>query len=198
RPALPDPGRAVRHSCRRPGPTSSRAAGGLGGDGEASGRLRGDRVQRDRHDEGRHAAAAGCDAVGAAVSLPGWLEPLVGSVLPEKRVPYVPQMEITDCGAACLAMTLAYHGRRVPLDELRRVTGTGRDGVNAYSLAEAARRYGLSARGVRVDMHELEALPPASILHWNFDHFVVYEGISRGAVRVVDPGAGRQKVPNER
>ena len=43
-----------------------------------------------------------------------------------RRVPYVAQMEIADCGAACLAMVLAYHGRAVPLAEVRDATGTGR------------------------------------------------------------------------
>ncbi|MDP8931700.1 MAG: cysteine peptidase family C39 domain-containing protein, partial [Actinomycetota bacterium] len=48
-----------------------------------------------------------------------------------RRVPWVGQMELADCGAACLAMVLAYHGKQVPLDELRETTGTNRDGVDA-------------------------------------------------------------------
>ena len=118
--------------------------------------------------------------------------------LRRRKVPYVSQMEITDCGAACLAMTLGYFGRQVSLDELRQATGTGRDGVNAYAIAEAARRYGLEARGVRVELEELELLPPASILHWEFDHFVVFEGLARDGVRVIDPGIGRDKVAREK
>jgi len=120
------------------------------------------------------------------------------SFLRRRRVPYISQMEITDCGAACLAMTLGYFGRQVSLDELRQATGTGRDGVTAYSIAQAARQYGLQARGVRVEIEELEALPPASILHWEFDHFVVFEGVARDGVKVVDPGLGRDKVGRDR
>ena len=118
--------------------------------------------------------------------------------LRRRRVPYVSQMEITDCGAACLAMTLGYFGRQVSLNDLREITGTGRDGVTAYNLVEAARHYGLEARGVRVDLDELELLPPASILHWDFDHFVVFEGVSRDAVKVLDPGVGRDRVSRDR
>ena len=120
------------------------------------------------------------------------------SGLRRRKVPYVSQMEITDCGAACLAMTLGYFGRHVTLNELRQVTGTGRDGVTAYNLVEAARQYGLEARGVRVDLDELELLPPASILHWEFDHFVVFEGVGRDGVKVLDPGVGRDKVSHDR
>lgn len=111
-----------------------------------------------------------------------------------KRVPFVQQMELADCGAACLAMVLAYHGKTVPLQEVRDVTGTGRGGVDALRLVDAAQHYGLIARGVRADTDELHLLPPASILHWRFTHFVVFERLRRDSVEVVDPAAGRRRI----
>jgi len=110
-------------------------------------------------------------------------------------VPYVAQLELADCAAACLAMTLAYHGRHVPLEELRDATGTGRDGVGAPGIVAAARRYGLTARGVKAGTGDLACLPRGSILHWNFDHFVVFEKVTRKGVTVVDPALGRRFVP---
>lgn len=112
-----------------------------------------------------------------------------------RRVPYVQQLELSDCGAACLAMVLAHHGANVGLEEIRDVTGTGRDGVDALSIVEAARHFGLDGRGVRADLDALGHLPTASILHWQFDHFVVFERLRRGAVDIVDPAAGRVRVP---
>jgi ABC-type bacteriocin/lantibiotic exporter with double-glycine peptidase domain len=103
-------------------------------------------------------------------------------------------MEGADCGAACLAMALAYHGKQVPLDQLRDMTSTNRDGVDAFAVTQAARWYGLRARGVAADVDELHALPPASILHWKFSHFVVFERVGRGGVHVVDPALGRQRL----
>ena len=44
-------------------------------------------------------------------------------------------------------------------------------------IVEAARAYGLSARGVKADVHELGHLPRGSILHWQFRHFVVLDRI---------------------
>src|SRR5687768_18503397 len=83
-----------------------------------------------------------------------------------RRIPYIQQLEISDCGAACLAMTLAYHGRDVSPEEIRRATRTSRDGVDAISIIEAARSYGLDARGVSLDLDGLEFLERGSLLHW--------------------------------
>ena len=114
-----------------------------------------------------------------------------------RRVPWVRQMALADCGAACLAMVLAYHGKRVPLDELRQMTGTNRDGVDALAVTQAAQRYGLSARGVAADLDDLEHLPPATILHWEFQHFVVFERLRRNGVQVMDPALGRRRLSME-
>lgn len=114
-----------------------------------------------------------------------------------RRVPWVRQMAMTDCGAACLGMVLAYHGKHVPLDELRQMTSTDRDGVDALAVTRAARLYGLDARGVLADIDDLEHLPPATILHWRFTHFVVFERLRRNGVQVVDPSLGRRRLSME-
>jgi ATP-binding cassette subfamily B protein len=110
------------------------------------------------------------------------------------RVPWVRQMGLADCGAACLAMVLAYHGKQVPLDELRQMTSTNRDGVDALAMTKAAQHYGLSARGVAADLDDLGQLPPATILHWEFKHFVVFERLWRKGVQVMDPAVGRRRL----
>ncbi|MGE5137774.1 MAG: peptidase domain-containing ABC transporter [Gemmatimonadota bacterium] len=117
---------------------------------------------------------------------------------PLRRVPVIRQMEEADCGAACLAMVLGSFGKRVPLDELRDATGSGRDGTSALSLVQAARSYGLRARGVQADVADLRYLPSGSVLHWEFSHFVVLERVTRGGVRIIDPAHGRLFVPAAR
>jgi ATP-binding cassette, subfamily B, bacterial len=102
---------------------------------------------------------------------------------------------MADCGAAAMCMALAYHGRHVSLSEMHEATGTGRDGVDALRLAEAATSYGLRARGVATELDDLRALPGGTVLHWGAAHFVVLESTSRRGVTIVDPAAGRYRVP---
>ena len=113
-----------------------------------------------------------------------------------RTIPFVQQTAATDCGSACLAMALGYHGREVRLGEVRDVAGYGRDGADAGMLLAAGQRFGLRGRGVKVEqVEDLEYLPPASILHWRFRHFVVFDSLGPKGVAIVDPAAGRRVVP---
>ncbi len=111
-----------------------------------------------------------------------------------RRVPFVAQLETGDCGAACLAMVLAYFGRAEPPAGVREVLGTGHEGTRAQDLLHGARSLGLSGRAVALDVEDLDYLPRGSVLHWEFNHYVVYERHDRGGVHVVDPAVGRRQV----
>lgn len=113
------------------------------------------------------------------------------------RLPFVPQMEISDCGAAALATAFAYFGRQVRLTELRDVTGTGRDGVTALAMVRAAAHYGIVARGVSIDLDTVGDLDAGTILHWGFNHFVVLERTAGQGLWVMDPACGRRQIPWE-
>ena len=111
------------------------------------------------------------------------------------RVPFIMQMEALECGAACLAMVLAYYRKWVPLEQVRRDCGVSRDGSNGRSILLAARSYGLTAKGYRYEPDYLKdngTFP--CIAHWEFNHFVVVNGFKKDRVYLNDPARGTYTV----
>ena len=113
-------------------------------------------------------------------------------------VPVIPQMEALECGAASLAMILAYHGRWVPLEQVRKDCGVSRDGSNASNVAAAARSYGLETRAKAYGPKLLRTngrFP--CIIWWNYNHFVVLDGFKGERAVLNDPAQGRVVVSAE-
>lgn len=111
-----------------------------------------------------------------------------------KRISFIPQLELSDCGAACLAMAMATHGVHVSVRDLRDIAVSDRGSVDAATLLRAATTLGFKGRGIRVQLEGVKDLSPGSILHWDMNHFVVFERAVRGGIVVVDPARGRRRV----
>ena len=113
------------------------------------------------------------------------------------RTPIIPQLEAAECGAASLGIILAHLGRWVPLEELREACGVSRDGSNAAGIVRAGERYGLRIRGWRKEVETLSEVNLPAILFWEFNHFLVLEGISEDRFHLNDPANGRRTVSRE-
>ncbi|MEU6408119.1 peptidase domain-containing ABC transporter [Microbispora sp. NPDC046933] len=114
-----------------------------------------------------------------------------------RRVPVVLQNATTECGAACLAMILSFHGRRTTVQEVAAHLHVGRDGLSALAIVQAAREYGLRAKAFSLEPADLARLPMPAVIHWEFRHFVVVERWAPGHVDIVDPGLGRRRLTTE-
>ena len=58
------------------------------------------------------------------------------------NTPLIMQLEALECGAASLAMVMAYYGKWVALEQVRVDCGVSRNGSNAMNILKAAKKYG--------------------------------------------------------
>lgn len=114
------------------------------------------------------------------------------------KVPVIMQMEALECGAACLAMVMAYYEKWVPLEQVRVDCGVSRDGSNAKNVLVAARSYGFVANGYRFEPNDFKKKGQfPCIIHWNFNHFVVLNGFKKDKAILNDPARGTYAVSME-
>jgi NHLM bacteriocin system ABC transporter peptidase/ATP-binding protein len=109
--------------------------------------------------------------------------------------PTVLQMQVTECGAASLAMVMAHYGRWVPLEEVRERCGASRDGTTASDLIKAAAGYGMVGKGYLRRGRSLVSTGYPMILLWKGHHFLVLEGLDDEWAWLNDPAAGKRRVP---
>ncbi len=126
----------------------------------------------------------------------GEKEPVRGKKV--AKVPVIMQLEALECGAACLDMILAYYGKWIPLEKVRKDCGVSRDGSNANHIRLAAINYGMNAEGYKVEPEYLEeeGIFPC-ILFWNGNHFVVLDGFHKGKAVLNDPARGVVEVSRQ-
>ena len=111
------------------------------------------------------------------------------------KVPVVMQLEALECGAAALAMVMAYYGKWVPLEQVRLDCGVSRDGSKAKNIYLAAEHYGFEVKAFRMDPESLKAQGTfPCIIHWNMNHFVVLNGFKGKHVYINDPARGTVKI----
>jgi ATP-binding cassette subfamily B protein RaxB len=111
------------------------------------------------------------------------------------RLPMVMQTEAAECGVACLAMIIGYHGQPCEITELRRQLSVSLKGTSLKHLVGMAERLGFAARPLRLELAELRQLSTPCILHWDLHHFVVLAKVTNDAIVIHDPAMGIRRVP---
>ena len=110
------------------------------------------------------------------------------------RSPLFPQLETSECGAACLGIVLAHFRRWAPMEELRSACNVSRDGASAADIVQGGQKYGLQITGWRRSIEELPNTPTPAILFWDFNHFLVLDGVRNSRYYLNDPANGHRIV----
>ncbi|UMM08933.1 peptidase domain-containing ABC transporter [Gluconobacter frateurii] len=114
-----------------------------------------------------------------------------------RHVPVILQSEAAECGLACLAMVMGYHGHPIDIATFRRQQGTSSQGTTLREIVGVAGRVGLNARAVRLEIEDLDKLTLPCILHWGMNHFVVLTEQRKQTVIIHDPAVGRREIGPE-
>jgi ATP-binding cassette, subfamily B, bacterial CvaB/MchF/RaxB len=110
------------------------------------------------------------------------------------KLPLILQTEAAECGLACLAMVLGFHGYSTDLGSLRRRFPVSLKGVTLATLMRIATALGLTTRPLKLDLPHLSKLRLPCILHWEFNHFVILKEVRSGGATLYDPAAGERRV----
>jgi ATP-binding cassette, subfamily B, bacterial CvaB/MchF/RaxB len=111
-----------------------------------------------------------------------------------RRISFVAANEINECGLACLASISEYFQGEQTLIDVRRLAAHGGRGETLLEIRNIAERMGLAARGVRLEPGGLKVLAKPAILHWDMNHFVVLDRVTRNGVIIMDPAVGRVEI----
>ena len=113
------------------------------------------------------------------------------------KLPIILQSEAAECGLACLAMVLSYHGMHATLLSLRQQYNMSLKGASLKDVISIANKSELNTRPVRLELDELSSLKTPCILHWDLNHFVVLKKCHPRHIVIHDPASGIKKISFE-
>ena len=109
---------------------------------------------------------------------------------------YFQQLDITDCGAACIAMIASHYGKDLSIAEVRNQAGTDVIGTNLNGILIAAKKYGLKGCAVKGTKESITPqLETPFIVHMHIkhddetwvEHYVVVKKIEKNKITIWDP-----------
>jgi ATP-binding cassette subfamily B protein len=104
------------------------------------------------------------------------------------------QHDASDCGVACLLSVIRFHGGDASLDELRRQSGTHKQGTTLLGLLQAAEKSGFNVSGAEANIEYLKESKAPVILHVitpeKQKHYLVCYGWENDFFIIGDPAEG--------
>ena len=115
----------------------------------------------------------------------------------------IKQHDIKDCGAASLLSIIRYYDGYVPIDKIREDACITKDGITAYNLVLAAKKYGFDSYGIKIENKDLTSsnisLPSIAYVELKngLKHYVVIYEITDKYFIIMDPAHGKVKMKKD-
>ncbi|SHF66400.1 bacteriocin-processing peptidase. Cysteine peptidase. MEROPS family C39 [Bacteroides faecichinchillae] len=114
------------------------------------------------------------------------------------RFPVDYQMDMQDCGPACLKIVAKHFGRFYSLQYLRDRCGITNQGVSLLDLSTGAESIGLRTLAIKCTLSDVvNQVPFPAIIFWKESHFIVVYHANKKYIWVSDPAKGRVKYTHE-
>lgn len=111
-----------------------------------------------------------------------------------RHVPYVEQLQQTECGLCSVAMILRYYRSYEGMSEIRRQLEVGRDGMKLSTMAKYLNSRNIDTKIYKASAKAIGQLPLPAIAFWRNEHFVIIEKVDSDHIIIVDPACGRYKI----
>lgn len=120
---------------------------------------------------------------------------IVGGEINLRKYQLVKQDNMKDCGVASLASIIKYYNGYVPIEKLRQMTKTNKNGTTAYHIVETAKELGFNAYGIKCELENIDmdkiTLPAIAytIIDNSYKHFIVIYDINfkNQKITIADP-----------
>ena len=109
------------------------------------------------------------------------------------------QQDEKDCGVACLAMILKHYNTEIPLQKLRKLSGTDLDGTSMYGLKHSLEKLNFDSKAIQADndvwkdKNLIFPLIAHVLIDDRYMHYVVVYGVKNENLLIVDPAKGKEK-----
>ncbi|WP_162300570.1 peptidase domain-containing ABC transporter [Anaerosacchariphilus polymeriproducens] len=110
-----------------------------------------------------------------------------------RKVPYVEQMQQTECGLCCIAMILKYYKSNETLGNIRDELEVGRDGLELSNMERFFQQKGMDTEISTVSINKLHQVKLPAIILWNEEQYVILESINQKMAVIIDPAYGKIK-----